>query len=96
MARAKAPVYKRQGTPTCAAEIEQLRKVCAELKDDLVSTYYNRLMSAIDDVETACRAVLPISKGGHRVGFGVDKAQKNITIATAIEILRQIKAEKAW
>jgi len=92
---AKAPVYRKKGAPTCVDLIEDLRAQCANLSEVDVELY-RHLHSTLDELETACRAVLPISKGGHRIGFGVDKTQRNICVATAMEILRQIKAVKAW
>lgn len=95
MARAKAPVYRAKGTPTCIDLIADLRKEVSPLAN-VDAGLYQRLTRTIDDLEMACRAVLPISKSGVRIGFGVDKTQRNIAVATAIEILRQIKAVKAW
>lgn len=95
MARAKAPVYRAKGTSTCIKLIADLRKEVTPLAD-VDAGLYQRLTRTIDDLEVACRAVLPIGKAGIRQGFGVDKTQRNIVVATAIEILRQIKAVKAW
>jgi len=98
MPRPKAPVYKDKGTQTCLSHIEELRRLCKPLagvgspENDL----FAKLMTTLNDLESACKATIPLSRGGHHVGFGVDKTQRDITIATAMETLRQIKAVKAW
>lgn len=57
---------------------------------------YDMLIGAITEVRISMLANIPISKNGHRVGFGLDKAKKAIAVDNAISILRQIKSLSGW
>lgn len=52
--------------------------------------------SALGDVKVGMYATVPLTRNGQEVGYGVSKVDKAIACDTAIAILRQIKAIKAW
>jgi hypothetical protein len=67
-----------------------------QLRECVPSELSNQLEAAFTDLQAATRANLPITKTGMRIGYGINKANKAIACDTAIAIIRQIKALKAW
>jgi len=93
---AKAPVYTTQNHLPLQAEFDKLRDICEQLRKYTPSELHIQLEVALGDLRAAARAVVPISRAGGHVGYGIDKTQKAIACDTAIAIIRQIKALKAW
>lgn len=97
----KAPVYRTKEAEPCKDEIARLRVVCGELAASCsaaveASRLLDDLRQAIDAVEAAAKATVPIRSGSVPIGYGLDKHRKAVACDTAIAILKQIKAEKGW
>ncbi len=58
--------------------------------------FLRQLEEAVLELGETMKASLPIQKGGNRVGFGVDKAQRGIAADRVISIAKAIKALKGW
>ena len=56
----------------------------------------NQLKEAVIELEENMKASVPIVRGGCRVGWGVNKAQRGIAVDSVISIARAIKALKGW
>jgi stage III sporulation protein SpoIIIAA len=56
----------------------------------------NQLQEAVNKLEEEMKASIRVNRGGHRVGFGVSKAQRGIAADAVISIVRAIKALKGW
>lgn len=89
----KAPVYRERGTTTAEKELKELRELCSQLKDHPL---YEKLMDAVCRIETATVADTKVFRGNVPVGYGIKKAEKVIACDSAIAIIKQIKAMKAW
>lgn len=90
----KAPVYENANP--LANEIAQLHKAIAPLLDTASEELRQQAFDALNALDAACKATLTIRRGGCKVGYGLDKAQKAIACDTVIAIVKQIKAERAW
>jgi len=55
-----------------------------------------QLDDAVAVLKAKMRASIPIKRGGHRVGYGVCKAQRGIAADQIISIARAIKSLKGW
>ena len=55
-----------------------------------------QLRNAVGELEEKMKARIPISRGGARVGFGVDKAQRVIAADAIISIAKAIRSLKGW
>lgn len=91
-----APVYKTENQLPLQAEFNKLQDICEQLHKHTPGELHVQLEVALGDLRAAARAVVPINRAGGRVGYGIDKTQKAIACDTAIAIIRQIKALKAW
>ncbi len=60
------------------------------------SELLRQLQEAVLELEYKMTATVPIEKGGSRVGFGVNKAQRGIAANQVIFITRTIKSLKGW
>lgn len=97
MARARAPVYREKDTLPMKEQFDQLRRVVEELTETLgTCDLITQLWDAINELEEAAKATIPLSKGSLSVGYGVNAAKKNIACDSAIAILREIKKLKGW
>ena len=56
----------------------------------------NRLQMAVGELRTASSAIVPISRGSARVGWGISKTDKAIAADAVISIAKEIKAQKGW
>lgn len=56
----------------------------------------NQLKEAVIELEAKMLATLPISRGGRRVGWGVDKIHRGIAADNVMSIARAIKSLKGW
>lgn len=56
----------------------------------------SQLREAVDELERKMRAATTISRGGHQVGWGVNKAQRSIAADSVISITKAIKVLKGW
>mgnify|MGYP001560935161 FL=1 len=98
----KAPIYN-QDTATCQEMLDELEVLVSECRDKLMltgipenSTLCLKLGESMIRLRQSLKAVVPISRGVQRVGYGVCKAEKSIAVDQMIAILRQIKSAKAW
>ena len=91
-----SPVFREENIVPCPALLEKLREAAEALRPDETNDLHRDLMSAIADLETACRATVPISRGHVRIGFGQSKANKAIACDQVTSIVKQIKALRAW
>lgn len=55
-----------------------------------------QLDAAVTELKEKMKATVPISRGGHRVGYGLSKAKKGIAADTVISIVRAIKGLPGW
>ena len=55
-----------------------------------------QLKEAVVELENKMQAATPITKGGVRVGWGVNKAQRGIAADAVISVARAIKSLKGW
>jgi hypothetical protein len=58
--------------------------------------FLRQLREAVSELAEKMKASLPIKRGGDRVGYGVDKAQRGIAADRVISIAKAIKALKGW
>jgi len=91
-----APIYTDRNHLPLQAEFDKLWVVCMQLREYAPSELSNQLEAAFTDLQAATRANLPITKGLTQIGYGISKAKKAVACDTAIAIIRQIKALKAW
>jgi len=92
----RAPVYAEENASPLSVELAQLRAAIEPLLDVASDDLKQRAVEALNALEAACKATVPVRRGGCKVGYGLDKAQKAIACDTMIAIVRQIKAERAW
>jgi len=55
-----------------------------------------QLKISVEELEVKMKASKAISRGGHPVGFGVDKLQRGIAADKIISIAKAIKSLKGW
>ena len=91
-----APIYREQSAEPMKTQIEELRSTADTLKDQCDVDLWVRLHAAIDRVEEAAKATIPITKAGRTVGYGINKAEKAIACDHLISVVKQIKALRAW
>lgn len=89
------PIYQ-EGHQIMKAELAQLRAAVDEVSSYAPDDLMTSLREAVICVEEACEANKTITKGGRACGAGIDKAKKAIACDTAIAVIRQIKAVRAW
>lgn len=70
--------------------------ICTEANFLCDSELLKQLQEAVNKLEHKMEATVPINKGGCRVGFGVDKAQRGIAADAVISVAKVIKALKGW
>lgn len=90
------PIYHEEGHQIMKTELAQLRAAVDEVSGYAPGDLMTALRGAVTDVEEACKATRTITKGGCAIGSGIDKAKKAIACDTAIAVIRQIKAARAW
>jgi|GEM_PF-4693745 len=56
----------------------------------------DQLNAAVEELATQMKATVPIKKGATRIGFGVNKLQRNLAADTVIAVARAIKSLKGW
>jgi len=61
---------------------------CNDLLEELLAT--------CQELDFVCRANVPISKSGIRVGYGVSESKKAIVCDTVVSIVKEIKKIKGW
>lgn len=91
-----APIYRENACSPLSKEVEKLEALCVQFREFTPPELYDQLNEALDALRVAARATIPITKGSMRWGYGIDKAKKAVACDTAIAIIRQIKAFKAW
>lgn len=94
----KAPVYDRRFFQAMQGELQALRELLPKIREHIPAELAAQLISAVAAVGKSLEAIQPIHRGSavEPIGFGVRKVEKAIACDTAIAILRQIKALKAW
>lgn len=93
---AKAPVYREKGCLPTAQLFENLVDAAKQLDGKAPADLMSKLWAAIEDAKRASEAKVAISRGSHRVGYGVSKEDKAIACDAIMSIVRQIKSSKAW
>jgi hypothetical protein len=78
-------------------QFKKLWKAIKELSDEYGDNpLVQQLSVAVQELETAAEATVPIHKGGIHAGYGVNDAKKNIACEQVIAITREIKKMKGW
>lgn len=98
MTRAKAPIYREDKTlpASLAKPLAELGRLVESISSELPDAVSADLCEALTELREACLAVIPITKGSMKVGFGVDATRKSVACATMTELLKQIKKAKGW
>jgi len=65
-------------------------------KDMVHKELFGQLMESVDNLGEKLRPSVPISKGGQKYGFGIDKSQLNIAVDSVIAIAKAIRSQKGW
>jgi len=55
-----------------------------------------QLEAAVGELAQKMKATVPIQRGGHRVGWGVDKLHRNLSADRIIAVARAIKSLGGW
>ncbi len=92
----KALIYKKEGTALFPNTIQELREIAVSLNEHVPPELVKRLHSAIDDLESVCKATTPLFRGSDRVGWGMKESEKNLAIDRATSILKEMKKVKGW
>lgn len=55
-----------------------------------------QLLDSCQELDFVCKANIPLSRGGTRIGYGVSESKKNIVCDHLISIVKEIKKTKGW
>ena len=91
-----ASAYREKNHLPLQAQFDKLWIVCMQLREYAPPELIDQLEAAFTELQEATKANLRITKAGSSIGFGVNKVKKTVACDTAIAIIRQIKALKAW
>ncbi len=92
----KAPIYREQDAAPYQERIKALWEIVEKLRMESPPDLMSELAQAITDLEAACRAVVPISNGSRRVGYGINQSRKAIACDAIVSIVKELRKVRGW